>query len=192
MRGHPERGAGEGTAPGMIRRWRLILLFAFLSSLFSLAVATSGLFTGFELKAYDLLSRTFNPGQSTGSVIIVKVDQASLDSLNSEGIPWPWPRQVYAAIIEYLSEAEAVFIDVLFLEPSSYGNEDDVILAAAIKDSANVYLPLALTDKREGLDDEERAFLEKHAVGQVVPQGSAFRSAVLPLPLLRPAVTGTG
>ncbi len=177
-----QRGTREEMAAGVTTRSRILILLASLSFVLSLAIATSGLFTSFELKAYDLLSRTCNPPEPPGSLVILNVDQASLDSLNSEGITWPWPRQVYAALIEYLSEAEAVFVDVLFLDPSSYGNQDDVMLAEAMKDSSHVYLPMALTNRKEGLNESERMFLERNAVEQHVSTGPAFRSAILPLP----------
>ncbi|HSB52393.1 MAG TPA: CHASE2 domain-containing protein, partial [Dissulfurispiraceae bacterium] len=138
---------------GATGRIRILILITTLSFVLSLAIGTSGLFKGFELKAYDLLSKTLNPPGSAAPVVIVKVDQGSLDSLNGEGITWPWPRQVYAALIEYLSEAEAVFLDILFLEPSSYGNQDDLMLADAMRASSRVYLPLVLTNRREGLNE---------------------------------------
>jgi adenylate cyclase len=134
-------------AMAVTARSRILVPLILLSFALSLAIATSGLFKGFELKAYDLLSRTCNPPKAPESLVIVKVDQASLDSLNSEGITWPWPRQVYAALIEHLSEAEAVFLDVLFLEPSSYGHHDDLMLAEAIRNSSRVYLTMVLTKR---------------------------------------------
>ncbi len=177
---------------GSTGRIRMLVLLSTLSFVVSLAIGTSGLFKGFELKAYDLLSRTLNPPGSMAPVVIVKVDQASLDSLNSEGITWPWPRQVYAALIEYLSEAEAVFLDILFLEPSSYGNQDDLMLADAMRESSRVYLPLVLTNRREGLNEGERTFLEQNAVSWHSSAGPAFRSAILPVDSLRSVIAGAG
>ena len=179
-------------APVLTKRSQIRILLILVSFSLSLAVAASGLFKGFEHKAYDLLSRTCNPREAPGSFVMVKVDQASLDSLSREGITWPWPRQVYAALIEYLSEAEAVFLDILFLEPSSYGHHDDLMLAEAMKAASHVYLPLALTNRKEGLTDNERAFVEQHAVRERVASGPAFRSALLPIELLRPATEGAG
>jgi adenylate cyclase len=179
-------------AMAVTARSRILVPLILLSFALSLAIATSGLFKGFELKAYDLLSRTCNPPKAPESLVIVKVDQASLDSLNSEGITWPWPRQVYAALIEHLSEAEAVFLDVLFLEPSSYGHHDDLMLAEAIRNSSRVYLPMVLTNRREGLNDRDKEFLQRNAVGQVVQAGPAYRSAILPLDILTSAITGVG
>jgi adenylate cyclase len=49
---------------------------------------------------------------------------------------WPWPREVYNAIIHFCqrSGAKALAFDVLFTEPSKYGVDDDRVFAAAIHD----------------------------------------------------------
>jgi hypothetical protein len=77
----------------------------------------------------------------------VQVDQSSLDSLAAEGVTWPWPRQVYAPLFERLAMADAVFVDIIFSEPSSYGDEDDTILAASLAHSGNVFLLSAVNKK---------------------------------------------
>jgi len=112
-----------------------ILSLSLVSLLLSLLTFTP-LFSSFELKAYDLLSRMLNQEKGAPEIVVVQVDQASLDSLAAEGVTWPWPRQIYAPLFERLSQADAVFTDIIFSEPSSYGNEDDLILADAIAKAA--------------------------------------------------------
>jgi adenylate cyclase len=49
---------------------------------------------------------------------------------------WPWPREVYSAIIHFCQRngARALAFDVLFTEPSKYGVADNQAFAAAIQD----------------------------------------------------------
>ena len=77
----------------------------------------------------------------------VVVDQGSLKAAQQQGIHWPWPRQMYAPIVDFctLSGARAVAFDVLFTEPSSYGVEDDNLLADALKRNGHAFLPISLS-----------------------------------------------
>lgn len=162
------------------------------SSIFSLVIVVSGITDAFELKAFDLLSRHLNPERSSGDIIIVQIDQQSIDALSREGITWPWPRQVYAPIVEYLSEADAVFLDLLFTESSSYGHKDDLILSEAIRKTSNVYLPVFLTNTEKALSGEEAEFVKNAAIKEEIPAGLSFNSAITPIGSLMSSVKGTG
>ena len=161
-------------------------------SLLLAALTLTPLFATFELKAYDLLSRICNQEQGHPDIVIVQVDQSSLDSLAAEGVTWPWPRQVYAPLFERLAQADAVFVDINFSEPSSYGNEDDLILAEAIKKTGNVTLPVFATANKRGLDDAGRALLERIAVKAVNPPPLSQPFAITPIAPLAAAAHGGG
>jgi len=163
-----------------------------LVSLLLAALTLTPLFATFELKAYDLLSRLCNPDKGHPDIVVVQVDQSSLDSLASEGVTWPWPRQVYAPLFERLARADAVFVDIIFSEPSSYGNEDDSILAAALSQSGNVFLPVFATANQRTLDAAGQAFLDRLQVrGVPVPPGS-LPFAITPIAPLASAAHGGG
>lgn len=75
------------------------------------------------------------PSEATAQVKLILVDQSSLDWAAKEmGWSWPWPREVYGVILDYLqrADARAVAFDVLFTEPSAYGVDDDRALGEAI------------------------------------------------------------
>lgn len=177
---------------GNAGRIRKAVILSLISFAVSLALYASGLVGAFELKAYDLFSRWLNPDKASGDIVIVQVDQRSIELLAAEGITWPWPRQMYAPLLEALSEAEAVFIDILFTEPSSYGEEDDRILADAMARAGNVYLPVFLTSGRGGMGERERAFLGRIAVKDGGPQRRSYPSAIIPVDTLLPAARGAG
>lgn len=171
---------------------RKVVLLSLISFFIAAALFVSGVLIPFELKAYDLYSRYFNPANKSENIVIIEIDQQSLDALSKQGITWPWPRQMYAPIIEYLSDAEAVFIDLLFSEPSSYGQEDDQILAEAIKKASNVYLPVFLTNKKKGMSSGDRAFIGRISFKERIPTDVTFTSANTPIDLLRSVIKGSG
>ncbi|MGA8178616.1 MAG: adenylate/guanylate cyclase domain-containing protein [Desulfobacterales bacterium] len=89
-----------------------------------------------ENKTWDFRASVMaKPGKATDNIRLILLDQNSLDwAKNENGWNWPWPREVYSAILDYCHRngAKAVAFDVLFTEPSIYGNEDDAALGRAI------------------------------------------------------------
>ncbi len=76
------------------------------------------------------------PSTATPKVKLVLVDQSSLDWASRQmGWQWPWPREIYGVVLDYLKRAgaKAVVFDVLFTEPSIMGVYDDEALGAAIE-----------------------------------------------------------
>lgn len=131
-----------------------LIILSTISYISTVFLFLSGSIKNFEFKVYDLLSKFLNPSKKSDKICLIYIDQFSIEELSKQGITWPWPRQIYAPIIEYLSEAEAVFVDILFTENSSYGIEDDKIFAESIKRANNVYLPFALSKEKKNLDME--------------------------------------
>ncbi len=74
------------------------------------------------------------PSPATEDIKLIVLDQASLDWADEQGIRWPWPREMYAPIIQFALRggARAVAFDVLYTEASSYGVYDDEVLGEAI------------------------------------------------------------
>ncbi len=68
--------------------------------------------------------------------MLILLDQPSFDwGKDTNGWNWPWPREVYAAIVDFCSRAgaKALGFDVLFTDPSSYGVADDQAFGDALK-----------------------------------------------------------
>jgi adenylate cyclase len=109
-------------------------------------IATLFHVTGFlnvwEAKTWDWRARFLaSPGKATDQIRIILLDQQSLDWIQKEShLTWPWPREVYAAIIDFCSrsKARAVGFDVLFLEPSPYGVSDDENFGKALSSFGHV------------------------------------------------------
>lgn len=116
-----------------------------------------------ENKTYDLLfitrhSLNLDP-KVPDNILIVGIDASSITKV---GVPWPWPRQFHAALVDALFKAKAKLIvfDIIFdtISPLSLqtqdilgketiaktlfdaGKEDDDFFATSIKKAMNVIL----------------------------------------------------
>ncbi|MCP3953203.1 MAG: adenylate/guanylate cyclase domain-containing protein [Desulfobacterales bacterium] len=103
---------------------------------------TVGWLDTWEARTWDWRVRALaRPGPATADIVLVLLDQNSLDWAQKEnGLSWPWPREIYGAIVDFCSRngARALAIDVLYTEPSAYGVEDDRSFAAAVGRSGKV------------------------------------------------------
>ncbi len=90
-----------------------------------------------EWSAWAWRVAAFAPARAPSpQVKVILLDQASLDwGAREMHWSWPWPREVYGALLDFLHRggARVVAFDVLFSEPSVYGVADDQALAAAIE-----------------------------------------------------------
>lgn len=109
------------------------------SALIALALSRTGALDRLEGATWSWRVHLFaRPGAATDRIAIVLLDQPSLDwGARENRWPWPWPREVYGALLAFCRRAgaEAVAFDVLFTEPSYMGVEDDDALGAAIAQS---------------------------------------------------------
>ncbi len=165
------------------------LILASCSFIFSSLFFLSGIWNLFELKVYDLLSIYVSSNKKYDNICLIYVDQSSIEALGKQGIVWPWPRQIYAPVIEYLSEADAVFLDILFTEYSSYGVEDDKILAEAIKKAGNVYLPVVVSKEKREFDEE---YVKKIDYSNQIPVYEEYNSVIFPIDDFKRAAKGLG
>ncbi|MBF0517841.1 MAG: CHASE2 domain-containing protein, partial [Nitrospirae bacterium] len=160
---------------------------------FSMILYLSGALDYFELKAYDIYCRYLNPATVADNIVIVKIDQTSIDAQSKVAVNWPWPRGLYAPIIDYLSDADAVFIDILYTESSFYGVDDDQLFADAIKKAGNVYIAVFLSENPPTqVSEAQAAFISRISLKDNATAVRAFNSMIPPLEVLMEAVQGGG
>ncbi len=113
------------------------ILLGLAASATALILSASGILDRLENITWDWrVRRMARSAPTTESVRLIFLDQASLDwAAEHLGLPWPWPREVYGALMDFCQRggARAVAFDVLFTEPSAYGVDDDTALATAIE-----------------------------------------------------------
>ena len=172
--------------------------YGLLAGLLAVAVTAgldrAGLVARWDNPMSDWRTRLLaKPSAATPQVKLILLDQESLDwvSQNMQIKSWPWPREFYAPILDYLKRngAKAVAFDVLYTEPSAYGVADDEAFGAAIGRFGNfvgaVFLG-AQTDQAKTWPDYAKAnpveiqgleaWLEAHpaTAGELVSPGAAF------------------
>ncbi|MBK9304603.1 MAG: adenylate/guanylate cyclase domain-containing protein [bacterium] len=117
-------------------RLRPALLIGLGAAALAAALWSAGVLGAWERAAWSWRVRAAAaPSAATPTVKLILLDQASLDWGSREnGWSWPWPREVYAPILDFCARggARTVAFDVLFTEPSVYGVEDDAALGAAM------------------------------------------------------------
>lgn len=101
------------------------------------ALAFIPLWQDVELKGFDALTVATSPQRSSLPITIVGIDEASFGQVNRQ---WPWPRSLYAKLVDQLSKAGAMVIafDIVFSEEST--PDDVAALRDAISRSGNVVL----------------------------------------------------
>ena len=111
------------------------LIVGIIGACLALSLWGLGLLDTWEAKTWDWRTSVLaRPGKATDDIRLILLDQNSLDWAKDEsGLTWPWPREIYGAIVSYCkrSKVKALAFDVLFTEPSSYGVEDDAAFGNA-------------------------------------------------------------
>ncbi len=77
------------------------------------------------------------------NIVIIAIDDKSLEQLGR----WPWPRERHARLLRQLQKEQpaAIGLDMLFSEPDRANPESDAALAAAIRHSGKVVLPVYMS-----------------------------------------------
>ncbi len=111
------------------------LIVGITAATLALSLWGLGLLDTWEAQTWDWRASVMaKPGKATDDIRLVMLDQNSLDWAEKEmGLTWPWPREIYGAIVNYCrrSGAKALTFDVLFTESSSYGVDDDAAFGNA-------------------------------------------------------------
>lgn len=181
------------------------ILIAFIASILSLILFKTEIFSQIETRSWDWrLASIADPKSANPSIKIIMLDQSSLERIaEEEKIYWPWPRELYVPIVEFLKKANAkgVAFDVLYSEQSHYSVNDDQSFAASFKGNMPVILAAAI---RSGQVNSENPRLNqfKEKQNQSLLKSSPFnvkqisKSVVsdvnLPIPELIDSAHGLG
>ncbi len=132
----------------LYKKWYFLFLFALLLSFVVLWFTNSQFLIETELKLLDYRFR-FDPipEKADSNIVLVVIDDSSLDYFAKYGISWPWPRTFHGYALDYFSQAgsKAVVFDILFYEPDiereeTFAEETDGYFAETIAECGNVYL----------------------------------------------------
>ena len=114
-------------------------------------------------------------------IVVVAIDDATIEALGR----WPWRRAIHAALLDRLSGARAVGLDLIFAEPDTGRPGDDAILADSIRRHGRTVLPVVLDRLRNptaiGLPIPElaRAAADTGFINAVIDPDGVVREAAL-------------
>jgi adenylate cyclase len=154
----------------------------------------SRLLESVELKTYDWRSRAFSDSWSRDPrIVLLLLDQQSLDHFERDDVYWPWPRSIYGAVLEFAKAggARAVVFDTLFTSPSPYGPSEDLALAKALKAAAPMSVTLAM-ETSQAPPRKDAAIPARLSVPGAAASAVEKRSARLPVAPLLAAASAVG
>jgi adenylate cyclase len=150
------------------------LLISILVSSGTLLAYHSNLFERAENIAYDAKVKLYRSrAVPPRNIKVVLVDDASIKALEPVAGRWPWPRAIWADLLDFLSigGAKAVLFDILFSQ--RYDEANDRALVEATAAAGNVHHSMVIS--RETPETDTSA---KPVLGAPLPQAFTERFAI--------------
>jgi len=188
----------------MTKKIVISLLIALLVFGITISLYVKGQFNKPEFFVYDVQARLLRSDKVLdGRIKVILVDEASLTSMSDIVGRWPWPRAIWADLLDFLSKggARAVLFDILFLERQDKIN--DRTLVDATNASQNAYHSIMI--RREAPDQgSENTYLNRPMPDELVNRfalknvrgslhlqpGREYNDFALPIPGLAAASKG--
>ncbi len=123
-------------------RWGLVLAIGVYATIQLLFIQGS---TDFNHGTYDqMLKRRLLAPPHDPAIILVDIDEASLEAMKGEFGRWPWPRETLAGATEWLEhqQAQAVVYDILFADPDTLNPASDAAFVDVVKGTNNTFFPI--------------------------------------------------
>ncbi|MDH5542877.1 MAG: adenylate/guanylate cyclase domain-containing protein [Nitrospinota bacterium] len=149
------------------RKRKVSILLVIGNTLLAVFLYVSDSFIRLEHIAFDATARQLRGNlETTQDVVVILIDEASLQALNSIVGRWPWPRAVYSDLLEFLAmgEPRAVFFDIMFAENQETLDDGEIgpndrALVLATYDSGNVFHAMQLLVDKE--DEKNKTLLNR-------------------------------
>lgn len=166
------------------RWWVLALLFATLALADFSALGLTRLV---DQRGGDVLLR-MNAARRPVSdrVVIVDIDQRSLELMNDLAGSWPWPRSVHGELLDHIGTQgpRAVAFDILFNERDVYRPEHDALFADALARHPEAWLAMTLNADGEGAKVADMPAAVPRTALTVPPRPEARVPLMMPLAVL--------
>lgn len=85
-------------------------------------------------------------------IVLVAIDQKSLEAMNEVAGSWPWPRAIHGELIDGLEQfsPKAIGFDILFNEADSFRPDSDAVLRDIAREHHNLFFPSLLLADGKG------------------------------------------
>jgi adenylate cyclase len=127
----------------------LILLFAAIVSAFLLEYSWLNWLRSAEARFSDLfMAAQAAKIKADADIVVVAVDEHSLDQLAEYAGRWPWPRSVHGELVQGIAaqKPRAIVFDIMFFEPDIYRLDADELFNETVARYSNVYFPTVRQD----------------------------------------------
>ena len=118
-----------------VKKYTIISIIGAAIMAAALAMHFAGALNWMEYKSYDSrIKQTAKYLTRDDNVVVVILNQESLDWAKEElGWSYPWPRESYGKMVKFFNRGNAASMafDMVYTEPSIYGDEDDQKFAEA-------------------------------------------------------------
>lgn len=128
------------------RRLKAGSLIFLMTCVLMVSLHSLGLFQRLEWISYDHRHKVFRSDKKAhNDIAIILIDESSLQAMAPLVGRFPWPRAVYADLLEFFSytEPRAILFDILFTErqnaQNNFQHDDDLSFAMATASIGNVY-----------------------------------------------------
>ncbi|KAA2286048.1 adenylate/guanylate cyclase domain-containing protein [Arenimonas fontis] len=111
-------------------------------ALVALALQLSGWLDRLDHRLGDLQLRWHAAGREPpADIVVVAIDQKSLEDLNDIAGTWPWPRAIHGELLDGLARwrPKAVVFDILFNEADAFRPDSDAVLREIAASMDNLY-----------------------------------------------------
>jgi len=133
--------------PSTTVRWLIILVLLMLQSLNLYKADTYDRLVG---SSYDtLLRKRLVAPPIDQSIVILDIDERSLNKMATDYGRWPWPRDTLASVLDYLERggAKAVVFDILFSDADVINQVADATFADSVARSQSAFFPILRLDR---------------------------------------------
>lgn len=170
----------------MHRLTGLWIPFVALAATWMLCVTSP--FIKLDLWVTDATQRLTAKDDRFRDTVVIDIDDASLEKLRPQFGGWPYSRDVYAFVLDWLVEhdASAVVFDILFADP----RDKDEIFAASLKKYGNGVL-IAISQSQGAATDTKRRTHEFAWQAPDMP-GPRWRNVTLPAASLTSGLADRG
>ncbi|HSC79900.1 MAG TPA: adenylate/guanylate cyclase domain-containing protein, partial [Chitinolyticbacter sp.] len=137
----------------MSTRRRYLALLLLIIALIGLDYGWLNVTRPLDDRGGDVLLRQHAASRPASSdIVIVDIDQKSLEAMNDVAGSWPWPRAIHAELIEILAaqRPRAIVFDILFNEADTFRPDSDALLRDTALQHRNLYFPYVLLNDGSG------------------------------------------
>lgn len=130
----------------------LLIPFAVLA-LVAVTLHFSGLLDRIDNRFGDaFLAQQAKRRAPPADIVLVAIDQKSLEDMNAVAGSWPWPRAIHGELIDGLArfQPKAIGFDILFNEADSFRPDSDAVLRDIAREHRNLFFPSLLLADGKG------------------------------------------